>query len=195
MERKEIQDQRMRGYFLQATKEIIKGEGIVALNVRNVAERAGYSYATLYNYFKDLSMLIAEALSDFLRECIEFVKIEIEKAEPGEKRLIQGAKAYVKFFVQYPSIYQLTFIDRYNTITPRSSEMIAVGNITDDITAEDWDLWAKSHKVTDEHKIRVRENYNLLLNGLLLLYMNRRQPGTYSDMMDLLNKQLDFILN
>ena len=53
MEKKEIQEQRMRGYFIQATKEIIKGEGIKSVSVRNIADRAGYSYATLYNYFKD----------------------------------------------------------------------------------------------------------------------------------------------
>ena len=53
MERKKIQEERIRGYFIQATKEILKGEGLSALSVRNIADRAGYSYATLYNYFKE----------------------------------------------------------------------------------------------------------------------------------------------
>ena len=49
MKNKEIQEKRMRDYFIQATREILKGEGIESISVRNIADRAGYSYATLYN--------------------------------------------------------------------------------------------------------------------------------------------------
>ena len=43
---KEIQEQRVRQYFIDATREILKGEGLKAVNVRAVSERAGYSFAT-----------------------------------------------------------------------------------------------------------------------------------------------------
>ena len=54
MENKEIQEERVRSYFVQAANEILRGEGITNLSVRNVSEKAGYSYATLYNYFKNI---------------------------------------------------------------------------------------------------------------------------------------------
>ena len=59
MDKKSILEQRMKGYFIQAAMEILRGEGIKDLSVRNVAEKAGYSYATLYNYFKDLNELLS----------------------------------------------------------------------------------------------------------------------------------------
>ena len=49
-----IQEERIRKYFIDAAKELIRGEGLSVVTARNVAERAGYSYATLYNYFKDI---------------------------------------------------------------------------------------------------------------------------------------------
>ena len=55
----------MRGYFIQAAKEILKGEGLESMSVRNIADQAGYSYATLYNYFKDVKDLILECIKDF----------------------------------------------------------------------------------------------------------------------------------
>ena len=60
MEKKEIQEQRMRQYFIDAAKEIIKGEGLKCISTRNVSDRAGYSYATMYNYFKNINDLIYE---------------------------------------------------------------------------------------------------------------------------------------
>ena len=64
MDKKIIQEERMKGYFIQATKEILKGEGLRAASVRNIADQAGYSYATLYNYFKDIKELIFVCIKD-----------------------------------------------------------------------------------------------------------------------------------
>ena len=49
---KDIQTERLLRYFLDAAKNIIKSEGLDALTVRSVADKAGYSYGTLYNYYK-----------------------------------------------------------------------------------------------------------------------------------------------
>ena len=57
-----IQEERIRGFFLTAAKDLIRAEGVGVVTARNVAERAGYSYATLYNYFKDIRDLILTAL-------------------------------------------------------------------------------------------------------------------------------------
>ena len=56
MKNKIIQEQRIKGYVIQAAKEILKGEGLKSISVRNIADQAGYSYATLYNYFKDINL-------------------------------------------------------------------------------------------------------------------------------------------
>ena len=53
MDKKEIQRQRMMKYFIEAGKQIILEEGVKNVTVRKVADLAGYSYATLYNYFED----------------------------------------------------------------------------------------------------------------------------------------------
>ncbi len=71
MERKQIQEQRIKNYFIQATKDLLKGEGLRTVSVRNIADRAGYSYATLYNYFKDVKDLVFECVKDFQEECEE----------------------------------------------------------------------------------------------------------------------------
>lgn len=49
---------RTMGYFITAADEIIQNEGIEKATIRNIAKRAGYNSATIYNYFNDLEHLI-----------------------------------------------------------------------------------------------------------------------------------------
>jgi AcrR family transcriptional regulator len=110
MEKKEIQEERMKGYFIQAAKEIIKAEGIRAISVRNIADRAGYSYATLYNYFKDVKDLIFICITDFQEECRIFIYDEVKNFSNGKENIKAKVKAFVKYFVLYPGIFELFFI-------------------------------------------------------------------------------------
>ena len=112
MERKKIQEQRMKGYFIEATKEILKGEGLKCVSVRNIADKAGYSYATLYNYFKDVKELIFECVKDFQDECEELVKNETKKCPRGKDKIKAIIKSYMKYFVQYPGIFELFFLEK-----------------------------------------------------------------------------------
>ena len=194
MEKKEIQDQRMRRYFIEAAKEIIKGEGIGALTVRNVADRAGYSYATLYNYFKDIRKLIFEALVDFLDECSAYMLDDMQGSSPGEQRIRQCAFAYVKFFVQYPSIFQLAMLDTVGKIAPLSSNLEIIGNVSNIFLLDDWKIWANECGKTEDVIETASLNYCYVINGMLLFYMNRQLPATFSEFLQTLNNQLDFIL-
>lgn len=87
MDNKKIQEERMKRYFIQATKKILKGEGLKAVNVRTIAKEAGYSYATLYNYFKDIKDLVFECVKDFQSECKEIVDLEAKGTQRGVSRI------------------------------------------------------------------------------------------------------------
>jgi DNA-binding transcriptional regulator YbjK len=82
--RKQIQEQRMKSYFIQAAKDMLKGEGLKSLSVRSVADRAGYSFATLYNYFKDLNELI------FV--CVKIFRKNVWRLSPGKQKIYQTGK-------------------------------------------------------------------------------------------------------
>ena len=44
--------------FVDAAKNIILKDGVATVTVRKIAEATGYSYATIYHYFKDLDSLL-----------------------------------------------------------------------------------------------------------------------------------------
>jgi AcrR family transcriptional regulator len=195
MENKEIQEQRIKGYFIEATKEILKGEGLKVVSVRNIAERAGYSYATLYNYFKDVKDLIFLCVKDFQDECESFVSSETKKTERGKEKIRAIALSYMKYFVQYPGIFELFFLEKVTDVASKQPTIELIYSFLDRLTEKEWEYCISKKMVTAEQAELTKTEINALLTGLLLFYLNRRVPSTYFVFLQTVNTQLDYILS
>ncbi len=195
MEKKIIQEQRMKRYFIEATKELLKGEGIQVVNVRNVADRAGYSYATLYNYFKDLNELIFECVKDFQGEAEEFVASAVEKAPRGKKRIAAIAKAYTLFFVEYPGVFDLFFVEKMRSLGNKGATATLIYNFLDALCEADWDYLCKQKTITTKQREAKQDLLRNATTGLLIFYMNRRTPESYTEFIALLDNQTKAILD
>ena len=188
-----IQEERVKGYFISAAKDLIRGEGLAVVSARNVAERAGYSYATLYNYFKDIRDLIFSCIEDFSRECGTFVTTQSSGIVEGKGHLIAITMNYVKFFIQYPGIFDLFFQQRASTISTRNSNLPGIYLLFDSLTEQDWDVLKTSNKENNCAKIELkRECHKLSLHGLLMLYLNSRVEYRYQALMDKVVKLTEF---
>jgi AcrR family transcriptional regulator len=180
---KPIQEERMKGYFITAAKELIRGEGLAVVSARNVAERAGYSYATLYNYFKDIRDLIFSCVEDFMGECREFVAKEIPKSVSGEKALIATSKGYAKFFVQYPGIFDLFYQKKANQISTATSNLAAIETFFDSLVEREWKAIKDQKKATEKAIAGAKEFHKLALHGLFVFYFNNRTNVGYKELM------------
>jgi AcrR family transcriptional regulator len=194
MERKEIQEQRMRSYFIDATKQILKSEGLRCVNVRAIAEKAGYSYATLYNYFKDVKELVFECVRDFQDECAAFVETSIPAGSAGTERIKAAVKAYMKFFVQYPGVFDLFFLERMSELQSRKPTSELIRTFLDRICGEEWRKGAREGWWTEKQAMETMEELNAAVTGMLLYYMNRGCPETYGEFTALSERMLERIL-
>ena len=188
---KELQEKRMRGYFIEAAKEILKGEGIKALNVRAVSERAGYSFATLYNYFKDLNELTFICVQDFLDECESFTEEQSRVKTSGFVRLKFRMKAVINYFTQYPGIFELCFVEKMNDLGSRQSTGLMIFDFTDKIASDDLNAAIAEGLISESKAQIIRMNLRNSIVGMLILYLNRHQPGDYKEFMRIVENQLD----
>jgi AcrR family transcriptional regulator len=194
MKNKEIQEKRMKNYFIQATKEILKGEGLQSISVRNVADRAGYSYATLYNYFKDLNDLVFLCVSDFQEECHRFVKEQIKNKPKGIEKLKGSVLAYINYFLEYPGIFELFFLAKPSGTGINHSSLNVISNSLDQICEEDWNYCASHKIILPENVEMLKSQLRFSVIGMLLLYMNRRAPESYTEFIQQTKKVIDNIL-
>ena len=195
MGKKELQEERMKGFFISATKEIIKGEGIRALSVRNIADRAGYSYATWYNYFKDMKDLIFICIKDFQEECRLYIESEVKNFSKGKDKLKAKTKAFMKYFVQYPGIFELFYIERFNDIANKTTSIEMICTFLDCLTDDDWNYCVSTKMLSTENAGNLKEELRFVTAGMLLFYLNRRFPASYKDFINMTGTKLNSILN
>lgn len=181
MKNKEIQEKRMREYFIQATKDLLKGEGLRSVSVRSVADRAGYSFATMYNYFRDINELLFHCVSDFQDECNAFVAERVSKLKPGDNRLKLSVVAYMEYFSEYPGIFELFFMARGIDLGNKPSTLSVINNSLYSACRPDIEycianrMWTKKEI---EEKMRFLQSF---CSGSMLHYLNRMSPSSYAE--------------
>lgn len=188
---KKIQEQRIRGYFIQAAKDILKEEGLKSASVRNIAERAGYSYATLYNYFKDVKELVFECVVDFQEDCRQIVEQQTRHLPRGKEKLKAIIQSYIKYFLKYPGIFDLFFLEKIPRLNPGIQLIFTQ---LDSLCEEEWDYCINHQQYTLEEQSIKSAQLRYQIAGLLLFYLNRRQPDSRSQLMAVAKQQLDAVL-
>ncbi len=193
MDNKAIQEQRMKSYFIEAAKKILRGEGFKSISVRNIANEAGYSYATLYNYFKDLREVLYFCVLDFLEECRTFTVSQNRSKMNADEHLRSVTKAYCNFFVQYPSFFELIFTERIYEITSQDKIALANEKLYDDLFSPAWAKFEKSG--LDKESVNAKKLlHKHVIHSILMFYLLRRIPKTYQEFIKEMDASMDALL-
>ena len=179
---KEIQEQRMKKYFIDACKALICGEGYKAVSVRTIAEQAGYSSATLYNYFSDTKNLVRLCVDEFIEEMKEFV-FSVPTDLKGKDAVRHYAKRFIMYFVQYPDIFHVIYTEDIYEIRR-----------TDNFRSKTLALFDEIFSRSEMESRKEAAQLELSLTALLLFYLNRFSPRSYQDFMAEFDETLGFIL-
>ncbi len=120
-ERKAREKQELRQEILDAATNLFSEEGYEAVSMRRIAERIEYSPTTIYLHFRDKTDLLDNVCADTFSLLLRVLEeIEREGPEPLDG-LIRGLKAYVKFGLDHPAHYRVTFLMRH-TVLPSNGE-------------------------------------------------------------------------
>jgi AcrR family transcriptional regulator len=106
MERKQVKKERIKRFFLDAAKDIIRTEGISKLTTKKIGEKAAYSYASIYNYFENFNDLVCQCLEEMAAECAHWVEERIEGDTPY-KRVMNFAQLMIEANAREPNAYSI----------------------------------------------------------------------------------------
>ncbi len=103
----------IREQFIASAKRIMDNRGPQAVSVRSVAKEAGYSYATIYNYFADIYHLLWHVSLQYRQEIAAYMQDWERhlKAEYDGPALIGELFAvYADYFLRHPAVFQFLFL-------------------------------------------------------------------------------------
>ena len=125
--------------------------------MRGIARRAGISAPSIYSQFADLPTLINALLEVSFDELTATVAAAIESRSCADKRLLDAARAYVRFGWEHSAQYRLMFaadgyaanaVNTFALFTGLLQGCIDAGvSSSADPRADTWMLWAACHGV------------------------------------------------
>jgi AcrR family transcriptional regulator len=115
----------LREEILDAARELFIKHGYENVSMRKIASKIEYSPTTIYLYFKDK----AEILHNICEETFgRLYRIMADIARtPGDPvdKIIHLGHAYIRFGLDHPSEYQLTFMTRFTSDMIETPEQFA----------------------------------------------------------------------
>ncbi|MFZ4452628.1 TetR/AcrR family transcriptional regulator [Salibacterium aidingense] len=114
--RKEIQRSRMWHYFIDATAALIEEEGMEQVTIRKVAERAGFTSSTAYNYFGELSHLIFFASIRFTQGYVQELPSYMKKGNNTVETWLHAWRCFAKHSFQNPHTFAAVFINNLGAV-------------------------------------------------------------------------------
>ncbi len=114
MDKKLKQKRRMMSYFIEATHQIIDKDGIEGVNIREVADLAGYNSSTLYNYFNDIDDLLFFTSLGYLKDYIQSLNNYVKNAKNALEIFIGIWRCFCYHSFAQPRIFHAIFFEKYS---------------------------------------------------------------------------------
>ena len=168
----------LREKILQEAVDIVQKHGAEGVTMRSLAERLGYSPATIYLYFRNKR----ELLQDLALEGFDRLAAAVESSlrlPDAIDALLEGAKRYIDFGLANPEIYRLMFQD--TSIRAFSPDDIAHRSRV-------WNLFRDAHArgiASGALREGDADSFNMvgwsMLHGFVLLALSGRNPSPFME--------------
>lgn len=173
--------------FIEAAKAQILTQGIENVSVRRVAEESGYSYATIYNYFKDLNALLWEVKKEMIQDLIHWMTLMI----PDSKHDLDGVKqvfhSYIKYYFDNPNVFEFFY---FYTVVP-TGETIENTFDFNAMWVDTFSFLMKTHHLEFDEIQTISKSLIYTLHGILTLHFSHNGSHSYESVC----REIDEILN
>ncbi len=183
---KEKRQEFIKQEFIAAAKTIIENEGVEAVSARNISKISGYSYATLYNYFKDIDTLLTHVGVDYLEESYQFIITGLYEHDNPRDRIIHCSTRYFEYMTKNPSIFKIIFINNFGEITEEVAKNL-VPKVTILLRETLNQIEPKKLKLSKETTFQLISSS---LHGKLMFYIFKRGNLDYDTLLKIIEEEI-----
>ena len=189
-DKKKLKAERVKQFFAETAKEMIIKEGVSSISVRKVADLAAYSYATMYNHFKNLDELLWYTRNIMIGDIVEHIKennrTEIRDVESIKKLF----KTYVDYFIEYPNVFEFLFFHHLDK-SGKKVTSIAQEIDFDEMHKATFKYFVLSGKLNIKELEIITKTLVFSIQGMLMTYISNKDDMTEED----IYKSLDDMVN
>ena len=138
--------------------------------------------------------MIFLCVQDFQTECEEYIREEVKDVKPGKARIKAIIKYYVRFFTQYPGIFDLFFLEKMPDIRNNKAAAELIYSFLFTLCKKDWEHCLQKKVFTKNEIILKHRQINAITAGSLLFYLNRLQPADYKDFVKSMEEQVELVM-
>lgn len=191
---------RTKANFITAAIQIMQEDGLSALSIRKIAERAGYNSATLYYYFSNFEELCIFSCMSLVDEYAKTLPQYLAQASSSQENYLKLWECFCIFSFRHPEEFWLLFfkhLEDGEKITEYFKEYYRIfpENWTDQVHEYEeiltsGDLYQREYlslvkslgslagKISDEDIHRINEMNILIYRGMLAFI--RENPGRFT---------------
>lgn len=189
---REKQKNLARSEYVRVTKELISEFGVETVSVRKIAEKAGGSYATVYNYFKDINELFWYTIVEFLNDILEKTKVYENKKTYTLQDLKELYKLYMNHFFENPNIFHFFF--SYDIGIPPQELLEIVAPPKMQQLAIDIYRSISSDEISDEEITLRCGIVTDAIHGKLLFIMGNKEMDNRFEILESVDKLIDIVI-
>lgn len=179
--------------FIEVSKNIIDEEGVEYVSARKIGERSGYSYATIYNYFKDINELLAYCAYDYLKDCgKEIMKVDLEGLTWIEILMAQLV-TYTTYFANHHDYFNLVFVRDFSTY-PLEIPLEDDDKFVGEILFEHLMLGVKEGFIQENQIKLISQMLVSSIHGKLLFLNGKRHEVTLDEVIKTLKEEVMFMI-
>ncbi|MDF2821115.1 MAG: uncharacterized protein K0R15_1556 [Clostridiales bacterium] len=192
-DKQSIKRKRIKKYFLNAAKEIIITEGVENLSVRKIADIAGYSYTTIYNYYTDLNELLREVKVIMVNDLIEHIQKKMRRITYDLINLKILLNAYMSYYFENPNVFKFFYLHRMGKMDNNLEEGESRPNYKE--------IWKEAFSGFAHNGIFMEKDTEVLakifiysMHGMMTLSFSEKGNITQENVYEDLEKIVDYLI-
>lgn len=191
-DKRKLKAERVKQFFAETAKEMIIKEGVSSISVRKVADLAAYSYATMYNYFKNLDELLWYTRNIMIGDIVEHIKehnrTEIRDVESIKKLF----KTYVDYFIEYPNVFEFFFFHHLEKSEKKVTNIAQEMNF-DEMLKATFEHFALSGKLNIKELEIIIKTIVFSVHGMLMIYISNKDDMIKGDIYKSLDDMISYL--
>jgi AcrR family transcriptional regulator len=184
-----LKNQRVRAYFVQAAKKIILEEGVENVSVRKVADEAGYTFSTIYNYYGNQNELLQEVKADMIKDLVQHMGETRPSKVSDLDDIKKQNRLYVEYFIQNPNVFSFFYSYRLHPVQKEPAEVPDFSSLY----LETYRGFAERGIIRESEIPVLAKTFIYALHGLLALYFSDNGM-TDQILYEELDRTADFLL-